>query len=339
LSTAEFLNELRSLDVRIEAVGDRLRFNAPAGVLTAELRARITVRKLEILEFLNRVATLERQQPAIVPLNSLGTQTPIFAVPGHNGDVFCYRALSTHLGADQPFHGLQPPGYDGVSEPIRSVHRLAGYFAEQIRATRPQGPVIIAGFCAGGGIALELACQLQESGQTVSMLVLFASPFPKAYRFWSMVRIRSGNALERVRVHWRELRAMAPAGMLRYVAGRIRALAGGKPHLREEAERAVTDPLYRSRKQLEETTIRALAEYEPRRFAGPGILFLPSAQWRRIGDNSRRWATVVSEYSEHIGPEGCTGDNILLEPHVRRTAAEFTLRRPDRRPAIATNGP
>jgi thioesterase domain-containing protein len=326
LSAAELLDELRSLDVRVQVNGDRLQFNAPVGVLTAALRERIAGRKQEILDFLNSVSALERQQPAIVPLNPRGTRPPVFGVPGHNGDVFCYRALSAHLGADQPFFGLQPVGYDGAAQPMHDVPEVASYFARQIRATWPEGPVIIAGFCAGGGIALELACQLQESGHPVSMLALFASPFPKAYRFWSMLRIRLGNALERLRVHWRQLPSKTPGAMFRYALQRLRAVSDAKARLHAESEEAKADPLQSMRRNLEAITIEALKSYEPRRFPGRGVLFVPTDKWRRIGDNSGRWARSIGQYSECLGAEGCTGENILLEPHVRRTAAEFAAR-------------
>jgi surfactin synthase thioesterase subunit len=62
-----------------------------------------------------------------------------------------------HLGEDQPFFGLQPPGVDGHGEPLASVEELAAYFAAQIRAFRPNSPCIIAGYCGGGTIAFELA--------------------------------------------------------------------------------------------------------------------------------------------------------------------------------------
>src|SRR5205823_4933449 len=87
------------------------------------------------------------------PLERRGTRTPVFAVAGHNGDVFCYRALAQQLGDDQPFFGLEPPGLDGRSEPLRRVEDLAAYFAEQMRAFQPGGPYILAGFCAGGTVA------------------------------------------------------------------------------------------------------------------------------------------------------------------------------------------
>ena len=143
------LAELRSRDVQIWADGDRLRCSAPADVLTPELRDQLQQRKHDILGFLRSGEALARQQRAIVPLQPRGQRIPVFAVAGHNGDVFCYRALAQHLGEDQPFYGLQPPGLDGHSEPLARIEDLAAYFAAQIRAFRPGDPYIIAGFCAG----------------------------------------------------------------------------------------------------------------------------------------------------------------------------------------------
>mgnify|MGYP006170522143 CR=1 FL=1 len=124
---------------------------------------------------------IAHQQRAIVPLQPRGSRTPLFAIPGHNGDVFCYRALAQHLGSDQPLFGLQPPGVDGQAEPLRSVEALAAYFASQVRGFMPNGPYGIAGYCAGGAIAFELALQLQRAGATVDFVALFASPHPSWY--------------------------------------------------------------------------------------------------------------------------------------------------------------
>ena len=52
MSIVEFVSNLRKLDVRLSAEGQRLRVNAPKGVLTDSLRAQITARKQELLEFL-----------------------------------------------------------------------------------------------------------------------------------------------------------------------------------------------------------------------------------------------------------------------------------------------
>ena len=183
MSAGALLTELRRRDIQLRAEGSELRCSAPAGALTPELRQLLREHKSDLLALLSSAQAVAHQQRAIVPLQPMirteGTRTPIFAVPGHNGDVFCYRALARALGEDQPFYGLQPPGLDGESEPLTRIEDLAAYFAAQIRAFLPQGRcVVIAGFCAGGTVAFELAQQLVASGTEVRFLALFGSPHP-----------------------------------------------------------------------------------------------------------------------------------------------------------------
>ena len=113
MNTSAFLETLRKRDIQLWAEGDQLRCSAPPGALSSELREELRQRKPDILKFLDAAASLARQQRAIIPLQPRGARVPVFAVAGHNGDVFCYRALVQHLGDDQPFFGLQPPGLDG----------------------------------------------------------------------------------------------------------------------------------------------------------------------------------------------------------------------------------
>src|SRR6185437_12343630 len=124
---------------------------------------------------------LTRQDRAIVPLQPGGQCVPVFAVPGHNGNVFSFRFLAQELGEDQPFFGLQPPGVDGECEALTSVEELAAYFAARILAFR-SGPYIIAGHCSGGAIAFELARQLERQGATVTLVAMFGSPYPTWFR-------------------------------------------------------------------------------------------------------------------------------------------------------------
>src|SRR5262249_38511081 len=158
------------------AEGGQLRCSAPTGRLSPEFREELRQRKTEILKFLDTASLLARQQRAIVPLQPLGTRIPVFAVGGHNGAVFCYRTLARYLGEDQPFYGLQPPGLDEHSQPLRSIEELAAYFAAQVAAFLPNGPRIVAGYCAGGAIAFELARQLVRSGVEVHTVALFGAP-------------------------------------------------------------------------------------------------------------------------------------------------------------------
>ena len=257
MSVVELLAQLRALDAHVILDGDRLRLNAPAGVLTDAHREQLQQRKAEILEFLRAAQQLAGQQRAIVPLQSGGHLQPVFAVAGHSGDVFCYRALAEHLGSEQPFYGLQPPGLEEGSEPLTDVAALAAYYASQIREFQPSGPYTLAGFCAGGTVAFELAQQLSQAGQKVTSLVLFGAPFCTSYRTLPQLIANGSYLARRAVVHARALLTM-PSDRRRYFSDRVRALQQAEPV-------APADPVLIRRGLVEEATLAAGASISPSR--------------------------------------------------------------------------
>lgn len=79
-STLELLSELRRLNVKLTAEGDRLRYTAPSGVMTAELRAELAARKKDLLDFLKEASLNTRPQPrAITPISRDGDLPLSFA--------------------------------------------------------------------------------------------------------------------------------------------------------------------------------------------------------------------------------------------------------------------
>lgn len=316
---AGFMADLRRRDIEISAEGDRLRCNAPVGVLTHELRDELKRRKSDILEFLRSAQALARQQRAIVPLQPLGTEIPVFAVAGHNGDIFCYRALVQHLGKDQPFFGLQAPGVDGQSAPIERVDELAAYFARQIRTFRPNGPYIIGGFCAGGTIAFELACQLLRDGAAVDLLALFGSPYPSMLRVLPLLRQAAVHHMRRVRNHTRALASRTWQERVLYIAQSL-----NQRKARQDAnERRRLDPALIPHTQVGRTTVAAVRRYTPGFFPGRMALFLPSRGWARDKDKVQLWRSAAKTTEEYFGPDGCDGDVMLLEPYAPAFAKLF----------------
>lgn len=315
---ATLLAELRSRDIRIRADGSQLQCDAPAGALTPELREQLRRRKDEIIEFLRTAESLARQQRAVVPLQPLGTRMPVFAVGGHNGDVFCYRALAAALGRDQPFFGLQPPGLDGHSEPLTDVESFAAYFASQIRSFWPAGPCIIGGFCAGGSIAFELARKLAQDGVPIAFVALFGSPYPTAYRTLPQLRMRLWNDADRLTKHARALGPLSLKEQGRYITEKLE-----HRRARKEAARPIEpDRVLALRSRVEKLTIVAVRRYTPRPLAARLALFLPNRAWADSLDCPLHWCTVAQKTEEYFGPDECNGD-VMLRDHAEAFAALF----------------
>jgi thioesterase domain-containing protein len=251
-----------------------------------------------------------------VPLQPHGSHPPVFAVPGHNGDVSLYRVLAQELGNDQPFFGLQLPGLDDDREPMTSVGDLAAYFVEQILAFQPRGRYALAGYCAGATIAYEIAQQLVQQRAEVSFIAMFAGSFPPSYRpfpqLWERYALRLRRA--RRRLAYTASQSLSESGQ--FLRERLRTIA--------ESRRAEPDPILDLRARLMRITAAAVAQYKPRTFAGRVCLFFPSSG-SLPNESMLRWRAVAPQIEEYYGPDRCEGDVMLLEPNVRSIAELFCL--------------
>jgi thioesterase domain-containing protein len=319
VSAASLLSELRRRDIQLRAEGSELRCSAPAGVLTVELREQLRQYKSDLLALLASAQAMATQARAVVPLQPAGGRTPVFGVPGHNGDVFCYRLLSQGLGEDQPFFGLQPPGLDGSAEPLRRVQDLAAYFVEQMRAFGHQGACVVAGFCAGGTVAFELARQLAARATPIRFLALFGCPYPMYFTHRAQLWLRPLQKVQHARKHARELRARSWSERRAYLAEMLHERRAWR-----EAKRAARiDPVLARRAAVERATLAAVREYMPPHFAGRVALFLPGHEWRNAGVDALRWRTIAAEAREYFGPEASTGTDMLREVYAAAFAELF----------------
>jgi thioesterase domain-containing protein len=317
LNIPELLAGLAGKDVKVWAEGDRLRCNAPAGALTPEFRDQLRDRKTEIIGFLNMATAAARQQPAIVPLQSHGTRTPIYAVPGHVGAPFSFSDLSKRLGDDQPFFALQPAGYDGRTEPMDRVEDIAGYFAGQILQFQPSGPYIVAGYCSGAATAFELARILGQRGAEVQCLVLFGPLHPSTYK--ELPRLLFFFAKRRAAPLMRELAKLPSLGArLRYLASRFRnpgdRLRRILSSVRDTRAAVEADPVLESRARVKSTAITALRRYTPIPYHGRVCMFLPNKAWVRSGAAPLRWLEIAPQSEIYYGPDACDAPRMLEEP-------------------------
>lgn len=299
MDVAALLSRLRTRDVRLWIEGAQLKCSAPVGALDAGLREALAVQKQEIISFLRRAEALKAGPASIVPIKAEGSRPPIFAVSGHGGDVFCLLPLARHLHPEQPVIGVQPPGLDGSTEPLTSVQALARYEIEQIRRYRPHGPYLIAGHCAGGTLAFEVAQQLIAAGQEVALLALIGSPFPPTFG-------RQSPLWDRLS---RYAKALTPGGFKRRRQLRLE---------RQKTEAMVSSAGLPSRQLVESATVAAVCNYSPQPYRGRIDLFVTADKWHQ----AHLWRAFAGTLREHH-LEDFEVDDLLLGPNVSLLAASL----------------
>ena len=123
----------------------------------------------------------KREGPRIlVPLNPGGDLPPFFCVHPAGGSPLCYLGLSRALGSEQPFYGLQSPGFEDEHATLPgTLAEAAELYVNVLNEVQPEGPVYLGGWSVGGLTALEMARLLQSQGRHVAYLALFdAAPAP-----------------------------------------------------------------------------------------------------------------------------------------------------------------
>ncbi|HEU5230387.1 MAG TPA: amino acid adenylation domain-containing protein, partial [Ktedonobacteraceae bacterium] len=117
-------------------------------------------------------AVAERWQ-TIVPIQTGGSKPPLFCIHPAGGTAFCYYNLDRSLGPDQQVYGIQTLEPECWELTTFTVADLATRYVAALREIQKQGPYMLSGWSAGGVIAFEMACQLLQQNEKVSLLALF----------------------------------------------------------------------------------------------------------------------------------------------------------------------
>lgn len=139
----------------------------------------------------------EREHRFVVPINEAGARksdvaNALFIAGGRNGNVVTLARLAREFD-DRPVFGLQYRGVLGDDEPHETIEDAARDFLSEIRQVKPNGPYHLGGYSGGGLIAMAMAQQLIDAGETVSGLFLIDTRHPASrLQGWQsrMFRIR-----------------------------------------------------------------------------------------------------------------------------------------------------
>jgi thioesterase domain-containing protein/acyl carrier protein len=102
--------------------------------------------------------------------------TPLFIVHDGDGETLLYRNLAQALAPSQAVYGLQPLSDEHAAMHHTRIPQMARFYIERMQSVCPHGPYLLAGFCAGGVIAFEMALQLQDLGEELGFLGLLDAP-------------------------------------------------------------------------------------------------------------------------------------------------------------------
>jgi amino acid adenylation domain-containing protein len=129
-----------------------------------------TIFDAQTLSALAKVLKEKIRISSLVPVQPAGRKPPLFMAHSY----LLYHGLSIALGSDQPFYGLRELEQDGDL----SIEDRARRYVADMRRVQPRGPYRVAGWCAAGPLAVEIARQLLLEGDEVAMLLLFDSWLP-----------------------------------------------------------------------------------------------------------------------------------------------------------------
>jgi thioesterase domain-containing protein/acyl carrier protein len=118
---------------------------------------------------------IKSEYQPILPLNTSGSATPIFAIHPAGGIGNVYKPISNYLGKDQPFYAIQARGLEVNEEPHQNIREMVESYLPAIKKIQPKGPYRLLGWSLGGNIAQDLAYHLEEAGEIVEQLILLDS--------------------------------------------------------------------------------------------------------------------------------------------------------------------
>ncbi|MFM5981778.1 MAG: amino acid adenylation domain-containing protein [Sphaerospermopsis kisseleviana] len=117
---------------------------------------------------------VQKAHPDVLLLHPQGNGNPLFFVPGANGHGFYFQDLAINL-ENHPVYSLETPGRNGIGKVPDSVELHSSQLINLLRQKQTQGPYILAGYSSGCAVAFEMACQLEQQGDKVSLLAILDS--------------------------------------------------------------------------------------------------------------------------------------------------------------------
>lgn len=264
----------------------------------------------------------DRRPTQRVVLHAAEGGAPCFFIHPIGGGVGCYLDLARRLGAHRPCHGIMAPELAGLAVHPATIEAMATQCLAEVRAARPAGPYLLAGWSMGGLIALEMARQLTAAGDRVAFLALLDSRPASA----TLALSETARVALLLRELARQTGAAPPSWTPEPGATRDALLASALTVARAAGivPDAVDDAFLERHLAVLRRNEEALARYLPAPYPGPIHLFVADQQRAADEPPDLGWSALC--------PRGVTIDTLpgdhetMLSEHVEALARRLSAR-------------
>lgn len=268
---------------------------------------------------IEQLANLLRQEgwtppsSSLIPLQSGGSNLPLFLVAPGASTALQYIPLTRCLGSNQPVYGLQAQGLEANQVMHETIEEIAAHYIQEIQTLGFDGPYMLGGRCGlGTVVAFEMAQQLQAQGKQVALLAMLDptyQAFQNAFEKPEPTKKTLLYYLGRLICHWRTGKLL---GVLRHKTSQSK--------IPQKIAQLSDDPHVRRLQTVLQTQKKAIRNYKPQVYSGQIMLFLSKNRQRMW----RYWnfKTLATQGAKRfICP--ATHGNMLSEPDVQSLAEKL----------------
>jgi thioesterase domain-containing protein len=248
----------------------------------------------------------------IVPLQPEGSESPWFLAHPPGGILVCYQQLGHWIGR-RPVYGIRSRGLQGEKGLPRTMEEMAEEYVTSIREVQPNGPYVLGGWSAGGLVALELAQQLMDQGESIRLLTLLDTT-PPAIPGKPTEADRSGLEYG-LDLTLEELSKLGPDEQLPYLWQHAVQLGLIEPNVPLQVAHQVLDDL----KRLFRLHMSLANDNVARLYPGRVTLIRPTdAPFALAAPRDRGWGRLAAGVDVHLVPS--QHHSMVKEPHVQVVA-------------------
>jgi len=298
----------------VSAIRERLNIELPVPIL---FQANTTA---AISEFIRNQDSSLSSGP-LVGIKTTGSKNPLFLVHAVGGEAVSYTSLAQHFDSERPLYAFEARGLQPNEPPIEEMKDLAAHYVQALRKKQPTGPYLLGGWSLGGAIALEMACQLQQAGETISRLVMLDTWLTVCDRECSPEDLLIGFMADRVQLQgpaikevYQAIKQESPHDHLSFIKEQIE-----KHQLPfSQFELARIERLYNTYK----ANTYAAARYKPQPYGQPVTLFQETEHHRKNPQDPRSgngWQSVAPQ-AQIIDVEGSHYSMLSQSNHVSALA-------------------